>query len=85
MPETPILGLRFPDGDVEYRSTSGELPIGAQVRARGTLWRISEYGENGTAILESAEVPGEGTAGGRTVNPTPIGDEPMTVEVLVEA
>ncbi len=44
-----------------------------------------EFGENGTAILELAVVPGEGTAGGRTVNPTPIGDEPMTVEVLVEA
>jgi hypothetical protein len=85
MPETPILALRFPDGDVEYRSTLGELPIGTQIRARGTLWRIREFGENGIAILELAVVPGEGTAGGSTVNPTPIGDEPMIIEVLVEA
>jgi hypothetical protein len=85
MPETPILALRFPDGDVEYRSTRSALPIGAQVRARGTVWRIREFGENGTAILELAEVPGEATAGGSTVNPTPIGDEPMSIEVLVEA
>jgi hypothetical protein len=85
MPTTPILGLRFPDGDIEYRSTRGELPIGAQVRARGCLWRVREYGENGIAILESAEVPGQGTPGSRTVNPTPIGDEPMTIEVLAAA
>lgn len=82
---TPILMLRFPDGDVEYRSTRGELPIGAQVRARGCLWRIHEYTENGAAILKSAEVPGVGTAGGRTVNPSPIGDAPLAVEVLIPA
>jgi len=85
VPGTPVLILRFPDGDVEYRTTRGELPIGAQVRARGCLWRIREYTESGAAILERAEVPGEGTAGGRTVNPGPIGDEPMTIEVLVAA
>ena len=85
MPNTPILALRFPDGEVEYRSTRGELPIGAQVRARGRLWRVREYSESGAAILESADVPGVGTPGARTVNPSPIGDEPMTIEVLVPA
>ena len=82
MPDTPIVILRFPDGEVEYRSTQGELPIGAQIRARGCLWRVRKYTESGAAILESAEVPGQGTPGSRTVNPSPIGDEPMTIEVL---
>lgn len=85
MPDTPILILRFPDGDVEYRSTRGDLPIGAQVRSRGCLWRIREFTATGAAILEAAEVPGQGTPGGRMVNPTPIGDEPLTVEVLAAA
>ena len=85
MPDTPILILRFPDGDVEWRSTREELPIGARVRARGCLWRIREYADSGAAILEPAEVSGVGTSGGRTVNPSPIGDEPLTIEVLVAA
>ena len=85
MPGTPILILRFPDGDIEYRSTQDELPIGAQIRARGCLWRIREYTESGAAILEVVEVSGQGTPGSRTVNPSPIGDEPMTIEVLAAA
>ena len=85
MLDTPILILRFPDGDVEWRSTRGELPIGAKVRARGTLWRIREYSDGGAAILEVFEVLGQGTPGSRTVNPSPIGDEPMTIEVLAAA
>ncbi len=85
MPGTPILILRFPDGDVEYRSTRDDLPIGAQIRARGCVWRIREFTDSGAAILESAEVSGVGTSGGRTVNPSPIGDEPLTIEVLVSA
>ena len=85
MPDTPILVLRFPDGDVEWRSTRGELPIGARVRARGCLWRIREYADSGAAILESADVDGVGTAGSPAVNPSPIGDEPLTVEVLAVA
>jgi len=85
VPDTPILILRFPDGDVEWRSTRGALPIGAQIRARGCLWRIREYADSGAAILESADVAGVGTSGGRTVNPSPIGDEPLTIEVLAAA
>ena len=84
MPTTPILLLRFPDGDVQYQSTRGELPVGAKVRARGTFWRIREFvGE--AAILEPFEMSGQGTPGSRTVNPNPIGDEPMTIEVLAAA
>ena len=85
MPETPILILRFPDGDVQYQSTRGELPVGAKIRARGTFWRIREYAAGGAAILEVFEVLGQGTPGSRTINPTPIGDEPMTIEVLAVA
>ena len=84
MPDTPILILRFPDGDVEWRSTRGELPVGAKVRARGTVWRIREYAEGGAAILESAEVPVEGAAGGALANPLGF-DEPLTVEILAAA
>jgi hypothetical protein len=36
--ETSILRLRFPDGDVELRWTTKELPVGILVRSRGTLW-----------------------------------------------
>ena len=85
MPDTPILILRFPDGDVEWRSTQSELPVGAKVRARGTLWRIREYSDGGAAVLEVFEVPGVGTPGSPAVNPTPIGDQPLTVEVLAAA
>ncbi len=86
MPGTPILILRFPDGDVQYQSTRGELPVGTKIRARGTFWRIREYAAGGAAILELFEVlGGQGTPGSRTVNPSPIGDEPMTIEVLAVA
>ena len=85
MPDTPILILRFPDGDVEWRTTREALPVGTKMRARGTLWRIREYSDGGAAILELFEVSGQGTPGSRTVNPSPIGDEPMTIEVLAAA
>ena len=85
MPTTPILILRFPDGDVEYRSTRGELPIGVTVRARGALWRVSKH-RNGAAILEAAEpAGGAGALDGPAVIPTGLGDDPLIVEVLAEA
>jgi hypothetical protein len=73
--------LRFPDGDVEYRSTRGELPIGALVRSRGSQWRVRRY-ESGAAILEEVEAPG--APGGPVVTHSPLGDEPVTLEVLAE-
>jgi hypothetical protein len=80
IPTTPILLLRFPDGDVEYRSTRGELPVGSLVRTRGTLWRVREY--NGeAAYLEVAEAP-PGPAGGPVVIPDPLGDTPLTLEIV---
>ena len=36
-----ILRLRFPDGDVELRWTSNELPVGVLVRSRGACARVS--------------------------------------------
>jgi hypothetical protein len=81
MPETPILLLRFPDGDVEYRSTQAELPVGVLVRSRGTYWRIARY-EGATAFLEpaSAEDP---LQHGPEVKPSPLGDEPFLLETIV--
>jgi len=84
IPSTPILILRFPDGDVEYRSTRGELPVGTLIRARGTLWRVRRY-DGDAAFLEEAE-PQPGSAGAPIVIPDPLGgDTPLTLEVLTEA
>jgi len=53
---TPILLLRFPDGDVEYRSTRGELSVGAVIRSRGAKWRVREYVPEGYPA--PADLPG---------------------------
>lgn len=84
IPTTPILILRFPDGDVEHRTTRGELPIGALIRARGTVWRVKEY-RGQSAILESDGNDGGGTPGQPTVLPDPLGDTPLIVEVMSAA
>jgi hypothetical protein len=83
IPKTPIFILRFPDGDVEYRSTRGELPIGTVIRARGALWRIRAY-DGGAAMLETHE-PAEGAVGGSVKLPDPFDDKPLTLEVLATA
>lgn len=83
IPTTPILLLRFPDGDVEYRSTRGELPVGAVIRSRGSMWRIQRY-ERTTAFLEPVDDPA-GAPPGPTLSPTGLGDEPLTVEILSAA
>ena len=80
IPTTPILLLRFPDGDVEWRSTRGELPIGTLIRARGTLWRVREFNGD-AAYLEEAEAQA-GPVGGPPVIPDALGDTPLTVEML---
>jgi hypothetical protein len=90
IPTTPILTLRFPDGDVEHRSTRGELPVGTLIRARGTLWRIRDF-VGAAAILELAEADQDGADGahgastGPLVKPAPLGDMPLTFEVVPEA
>ena len=82
-PSTAILILRFPDGDVQHRTTRAELPIGARVRTRGTDWRVRTYDESGAAILEAVPAA-TGAAGGPVVIPDALGDKPLTVEVLAE-
>jgi hypothetical protein len=82
MPDTPIVTLRFPDGEVEYRSTRGELPIGVLVRSRGTYWRVSRYVE-GTAFLEPASAD-DPFQHGPKVTPSPLGDEPFLLETILE-
>jgi hypothetical protein len=81
-PDVPMLRLRFPDGDVEIRWTSKELPVGVLVRSRGTVWRVSRL-EEGAVILEAAS-PEEQASYGPVVKPTPLGDEPIILETLVE-
>ena len=77
--------MRFPDGDVEYRSTRGELPVGTQVRSRGSVWRVREF-SGSAAILEPVESEDlAGPAGGSVITPGPLGDKPLTFEILTEA
>jgi hypothetical protein len=84
IPTTPVLILRFPDGDVEYRTTRGKLPVGSLVRARGTHWRVKAY-KGESAILESDGTDGgDGAPGQPIVLPDPLGDTPLTVEVMSE-
>jgi hypothetical protein len=83
MPGTPIVLLRFPDGDVEWRSTRGELPIGVLVRSRGALWRVQAY-EEGTVILEAASLEDQASHGPEVTTPTPIGERPVLLETIIE-
>ena len=83
IPTTPILLLRFPDGDVEYRSTRGELPLGAQIRARGAEWRIARY-DGATAFLEVLQEDAAGAPGGPTLSPIGLDAAPLTLEILAE-
>ena len=77
-----ILRLRFPDGDVELRWNTRELPVGVLVRSRGALWRVSRN-EGGTVILEPAS-PQDQAQHGPVVKPTPLGDESVLLETIVE-
>ena len=81
MPGTPVVLLRFPDGDVEWRSTRGELPVGVLVRSRGALWRVRAH-ERGAVILEEASLEDQASHGPVTT-PTPIGDRPVLLETIL--
>jgi hypothetical protein len=80
-----VLLLRFPDGDVEYRSTLTDVVEGTRVRARGTSWRVRSI--NGlTVTLEAIDtVAPDGASAGPVVIPDPLGDKPLTLEILAEA
>jgi hypothetical protein len=78
-----VLKLRFPDGDVELRWNTRELPVGVLVRSRGVLWRVSRY-EDGTVILEPASPQDQGQLG-PVSKPTPLGhDESLLLETIIE-
>ena len=80
--DVSILRLRFPDGEVEIRWTSKELPVGVLVRSRGAVWRVSRR-EEGAVILEAAS-PEEQGSHGPVVKPTPLGDDPIILETILE-
>jgi hypothetical protein len=78
-----ILRLRFPDGEVEIRWNTGELPVGVLVRSRGALWRVSRH-EEGAVFLEPAS-PEDQASHGPVVKPTPLGDdESVLLETIIE-
>ena len=79
-----VLLLRFPDGDVEYRSTLADIAEGMRIRARGTSWRVRSI--NGlTVTLEAMETAApDGAPAGPVVVPDLLGDKPLTLEILAE-
>jgi hypothetical protein len=79
-----VLLLRFPDGDVEYRSTLGDIVEGTRIRARGSSWRVRSI--NGlTVTLEAVGTAApDGASAGPVVVPDPLGDKPLTLEILAE-
>jgi hypothetical protein len=83
----PILILRFPDGDVEHRSTPRELTVGTRIRARGTLWRVTARTGNAVHLepYEEEAVDGAPTPTVSTIVPTALGDEPLIIEILSAA
>ena len=74
--------MRFPDGGSEYRSEAEiELNVGSRVRARGCTWRVTKLEPNSVFLERVDDEP----AGGLPSSlPMPLGDDPLTVEVLSE-
>jgi hypothetical protein len=82
MPDTPIVILRFPDGEVEWRSANVQLPVGTLVRSRGALWRVRSS-DDGTVVLDEAS-PDDQVVHGPVMKPSPLGDESMLLETIIE-
>jgi hypothetical protein len=80
--QASLLRLRFPDGDVELRWTTKALPVGVLVRSRGAQWRVTRSDEEGV-ILEPASAEGQ-AAHGPVAKPTPLGDDSILLETIVE-
>ena len=59
--------------------------MGTLIRTRGTVWRVREL-LGVVVVLESPETesgdPATGTPGVRSINPSPLGEEPLTIDVL---
>jgi hypothetical protein len=59
--------------------------VGTIIRSRGRQWRIARF-ENEAAILEAASDSAvDGAPGGPLTSRDPLGDTPLTVEILSEA
>lgn len=78
-----LLRLRFPDGDVEIRWNTPQLPVGVLVRSRGALWRVKRYDEGGAVFLEAAS-PEDQAQHGPVVKPSPLGEDSVLLETIVE-
>ena len=78
-----ILRLRFPDGNVEIRWTTQELPVGVLVRSRGTVW-VVKSSTSDSVVLEPA-APEVQAMHGPIVKPTPLGDgSSVLLETIIE-
>ena len=80
---TELLRLRFPDGDVDIRWNTPQLPVGVLVRSRGALWRVKSYDEGGAVCLEAAS-PEDQAQHGPAVKPSPLGEDSVLLETIVE-
>jgi hypothetical protein len=82
-PEGGMLKLRFPDGSVEIRWSNKDLPpVGALVRSRGSLWRVRDYTKE-TLFLDAASTQDQAQYG-PTVKPSPLGEDSVLLETIVE-
>lgn len=77
-----ILRLRFPDGEVEIRWTSKQLPVGVLVRSRGALWRVSS--SDGSAVVLQPASREDQAAHGPVIKPTLLGEGSVLLETIVE-
>ena len=78
-----MLKLRFPDGDVEIRWTHNHPSVGTLVRSRGALWRVARDA-GGVLFLETASADDQAQYG-PVVKPTPLGEDSVLLETIVEA
>ena len=82
-PQAGMLRLRFPDGSVEIRWNSKDLPpVGALVRSRGSLWRVRGYMTE-TLFLDAASTQDHAQYG-PTVKPSPLGEDSVLLETIIE-
>jgi hypothetical protein len=58
--------------------------VGTRIRARGATWRVRGF-DGQSVVLEAldGEAP-DGAAPGPIVLPDPLGDKPLTLEVLAK-
>ena len=79
-----LLRLRFPDGDVEIRWNTVQLPVGVLVRSRGALWRVKRRDDDGGAVILEAASHEDQAQHGPVVKPSPLGEDSVLLETIVE-